>query len=248
MEQTKKYITEVQSKGFTVIRDFVNSEQLKVIRAALSKIADESSLCENEFLGYKTVRSHNLLNKTREFDFLVADPQLLLIVEGVLGEHFQLSITAMINIGPGETSQVLHQDDSLWPISRPHPPLVLNTMLAITPFTAENGATKIVPGSHLSVEDVRIDEQTQPAELDAGSLLVWDGALWHAGGANNTDEIRIGLNINYNLSWLRQQENHYLAIKPDEVRKMPEGLQALIGYKSVFGFVGLVDLKEPVPS
>ena len=146
----------------------------------------------------------------------------------------------MIKIFPGETSQPLHQDDGHWPVPRPHQPFVLNTMFAIDPFTVENGGTTLVPGSHLSDEPVDQSAARTAVSMPAGSLLAWDGATWHGGGANTSCQERLGLNINYNVGWLRQQENQFVSIPPAEVLSRPERLQRLLGYQHhrVLGAIG----------
>ena len=106
-------------------------------------------------------------------------------------------------------------------------------------FTRENGATRVVPGSHRSVEPVDQDAGVVDAEMPAGSLLVWDGAVWHGSGENRTrDRFRTSINLNFNLSWLRQQENQYLGIPGEVLARLPELLQRLLGYnRSLFGGV-----------
>ncbi len=135
---------------------------------------------------------------------------------------------------------------------RPHPPFVCNTVIAVEDFSALNGATSLVPGSHRWHDQaVRQppDVNTIKLEMRAGSIAVWDGAIWHGGGENRSrDQTRRAVNLNYNLSWLRQQENQYIGVPRSEVMRMPKRLQRLIGYHrgiSVAG-AGMVDLRDPL--
>ena len=120
-------------------------------------------------------------------------------------------------------------------------------MFAIDEFTQENGATTIVPGSHKWTEPVRQDVESVTVEMASGSLLAWDGACWHGGGENATpDQSRMGLNLNYNLAWLRQQENQYLGVPREVVPTLPERLQRLLGYQVNHRILGVVDGRDPL--
>ena len=198
-----------------------------------------------------TVRAHNLLGKTRCVDDLVCDPRLLAVVQGMLGPHVQVSVVAMFDLLPGAKAQGLHQDDGLWPIPRPHPPFVANAVIAVDDFTVENGATMLVPESHKWHDrPVQQPPDISPiqVEMSAGSMLIWTGALWHGGGANRSDSSRLAIDINFNLSYLRQQENQFIGIPREQLPKMPERLRRLVGYQHGLTFVGpgLVDLRDPL--
>ena len=138
-----------------------------------------------------------------------------------------------------------------WPLSRPHQPFVVNAVIAVDEFTAENGATILVPGSH-KWHDQQVrqppDVETIQVEMKPGTMLIWTGALWHGGGANNTGETRLAIDINFNLSFLRQQENQYIDVPREELPKMPERLRRLIGYQHGVSPVGpgMVDLRDPM--
>ena len=120
-------------------------------------------------------------------------------------------------------------------------------MWAITDFTEENGATRLVPGSHLRDDPPNPLEiyDTIPAEMPRGSVLVWVGSLWHGGGANRTDERRVGIAMNYCAGYIRQQENQQLGVPPRLVKTFPRRLQELIGYSVYNGLVGHIDKSTP---
>jgi ectoine hydroxylase-related dioxygenase (phytanoyl-CoA dioxygenase family) len=164
----------------------------------------------------------------------------------VLDAGCLISSVSSIVICPQEKAQPIHADDILIPLAKPHAPLVCNTMWAITDFTEENGATRLVPGSHL-LENPQYggDYETVPAEMRKGSVLVWDGALWHGGGANRTDERRYGIAMNYCAGYIRQQENQQLGIPADLVRRFPPRLQELVGYGVYNGLIGHIDKQRP---
>ena len=187
---------------------------------------------------------HNVLAKTRAVDALVSHPAVLELLRGTLGQP-QVSIVNAIEIHPGETAQFLHQDDVVFPIARPHPPVIVNSMWALTEFTAENGATCLVPGSQDAIE-VSDDPSIVVAEMEPGSVLVWDGGLFHGGGTNRARQPRLGLNVNYNCAWLRQQENQYLAIPTEIAAGLPDDFLRLLGYDSYLDIYSLVDHRHPL--
>ena len=223
------WLTDLEERGFAVIPNWLDEERVTKLREDLRREVNPI----REFMPpeNKTVRAHNLLGKTRCVDDLICDPRLVAIVQGVLGPHIQVSVVVMFDLLPGASAQGLHQDDGLWPIPRPHPPLVVNSVIAVDEFTKENGATVLVPESH-KWHDQKVrqppDVDTIQLAMKPGTMLIWSGALWHGGGANRTNESRLAVDINFNLSYLRQQENQYIGVPREELPKMPEQLRRLI--------------------
>ena len=243
------WLTDVEEQGFVLVPDWLDAERVARLAADLRR--DVNPIREL-MGGGGTVRAHNLLAKTRCVDDLVCDPRLLALAQGHLGYQIQVSVVVMFDLLPGAKAQGLHQDDGLWPVPRPHPPFVLNAVIAVDDFTKANGGTMLVRGSHQwHDQSVRQppDVETVQMEMKAGSLLAWTGAMWHGGGANTTtDQSRLALNINFNLAYLRQQENQYVGVPREEVAKMPKRLQRVLGYQpglSVAG-PGMVDLRDPL--
>ena len=149
-------------------------------------------------------------------------------------------------IDPGEIAQPIHADDMVIPLAKPHIPIVCNSMWALTDFTEANGATRLVPGSHLKDNPVYGGTyDSVPGEMKKGSVLIWDGSLWHGGGANKTDKRRTGIAMNYCAGFVRQQENQQLGLKPDLVKTFSPRLQELVGYGVYRGLIGHIDKKSP---
>jgi ectoine hydroxylase-related dioxygenase (phytanoyl-CoA dioxygenase family) len=174
-------------------------------------------------------------------------PSVLPIVDGVLDQGCLVSSLSSIAIGPGESAQPIHADDQLIPLPKPHPPTVCNSMWALTDFTEANGATRLVPGSHLWDHSPNYgqDYDSIAAEMGKGSVLVWHGSLWHGGGANATDARRVGVAMNYCAGYIRQQENQQLGIPTDTVRRFSPRLQELVGYGVYTGLIGHIDKRSP---
>src|SRR5450755_1934231 len=133
--------------GYVVVSGLLSGAEIEAARADLSRVLATTPTGRNPFEGHATQRVYALFAKTRTFDAAAVHPLLLAVLDQVLG-HYQLSAPVGIRIGPGEQAQVLHRDDAIYPLTEPHPPVVVNTMWPLDEFTEENGATRFVPGSH----------------------------------------------------------------------------------------------------
>jgi ectoine hydroxylase-related dioxygenase (phytanoyl-CoA dioxygenase family) len=236
----------LEHDGYVIVEGVLDGETVAAAKAELDRILAVTPTGRNEFEGFATKRIYRLFGKTRRFDDLAIHPMLLGVLDRVLG-HYQLSAPTGIQIGAGEPAQMLHRDDSIYPLPEPHPEVVLNTMWAIDDFTAENGATRFLPGSHRwEVGRQPSDhDQVEQAEMPAGSVAFYTGSIWHGGGANRTDKPRLGVILEYVAAWLRPQENHVIGVSPEVVATLPERLQELLGYNIFPPFVGYVDGRHP---
>jgi hypothetical protein len=146
---------------------------------------------------------------------------------------YQLHVSAALEVGPGARRQVLHREhDSFSFFSHPRPNMIVASMWAITDFRADNGGTLIVPGSHKwPAEREATEGEITAAEMPAGSVLYWLGGTLHGAGANSSNDWRYGVILTYSLGWLRQEENQYLNVPPEDAEKLSPQLRNLIGYK-----------------
>jgi ectoine hydroxylase-related dioxygenase (phytanoyl-CoA dioxygenase family) len=232
--------------GYVVVTDLLSPAEVAAARADLSRVLQATPTGRNDFEGRATQRIYALFAKTRTFDAAATGPLLLEVLDQVLGPS-QLSAPVGIRIGPGETAQVLHRDDSVYPLPPAGPPVVVNTMWPLDEFTARNGATRFIPGSHRWAPGRRPspEDPVQAAIMSPGSAMFYLGSLWHGGGANRTAEPRLGVILEYAAGWLRPQENHCLAVPQDIVRNLPARLQELLGYGIYPPFLGYVDGAHP---
>jgi len=235
----------LEEHGWALVENVMSPPAVAAARADLTEILQSTPFGRGEFEGFKTRRVYGLFGKTRTLDDAATNPLVLGALDRVLG-HYQLSAPTGIEIGPGEKAQPLHPDDAIYPLARPHDEIVVNAMWPLCDFTAENGGTVLVPGSHRWGGEFPTDDTpTITVEMPAGSLLLYRGSLWHGGGANHTDQPRLGVVVHYSASWLRPVENHVLVVPPDVARDLPERLQELLGYNIRPPFIGYVDGRHP---
>ena len=189
---------------------------------------------------------------------VLCHPLLLAVCDAVLGPAcacYQLNIAHVLDRGPGADAQLLHRDELVWvQVPRPHPELQVATVIALEDFRVENGATRVVPGSHLWP----LERQPEPDEITAavmppGAAVLYLGSTIHGAGANTTaDRRRRGMHLSYVVGWLRTEENQYLSVPVEVVRELPRRAQELLGWAAHDalaaggGYLGTVDLRDPV--
>ena len=189
---------------------------------------------------------------------ILPHPVFLAVAEAVLAPScatYQLNVAHVLDRGPGSQRQLPHRDEDVWVhVPRPHPDIQLASVIALVDFTADNGATVVAPGSHRwDRARTATDDELVPAEMAAGSAVIYLGSTIHAGGANVTsDEHRRGMHVSYCLGWLRTEENQYLATPLELARTLPRRSQELLGYAAHDaivdggGYLGTVELQDPV--
>ena len=249
---TEDLVEILTEDGGVILEDFISKAEVEEIMSDLSPYLDSTMAPQNDFGGFKTTRTGALMARSPRCRELAVDPRILGLVEVFLGPYantFQLHVTQVINVLPGEKAQTPHRDRWAWSqlqeSSNNDPPVnkviarlmteiepQLNLMLAITDFTEENGATRIAPGSTKLPDDAMLtDEAFVSAKMTPGSMLVFTGSVFHGAGANQSQAARVGLNIDYTLGWLRQEDNQYLSCPPELAKDLDPKLQELLGYQ-----------------
>lgn len=259
---------EFDREGYLIFRNVLPGETLEAIRQALAPHFEQDLTGRNDFEGLKSNRIYGLLAKGDVFSALVTHPLALAFAEADLGPSCLLSACLAIKLHPGETVQPWHYDDSHCQLPWPRRAYGLSAFWAIDDTTAENGATEVMPGSHLwdngerltgtssadsftdtQVRDVDDDPGFQPdavkLTMPAGSLAIAKGTLWHRGGANRSGAPRTIITPQYCSGFMRQLENMVLAVPPDVARTLPKRAQELIGYSIHPPFMGYVDGMHP---
>ncbi|MDQ1519339.1 MAG: hypothetical protein QOI55_412 [Actinomycetota bacterium] len=231
--------------GYALVENLFDPADIARARREVAALLETTPYGRDDFEGRHTRRVYALFAKTRALDTFALHPLVLEVLDEILG-RYQFSAPAAIEVGPGEHAQVLHADDAIYPVPRPHSEMVMTVMCPLDDFTEANGATRIVPGSHRW--DEPFAEPTTPsfpAEMRAGAGLFYLGSVLHGGGANHTQSPRLGVVMHYCASWLRPAENHVLAVPPEDAAALPERLQELLGYNVHPPFIGYVDGRHP---
>jgi Phytanoyl-CoA dioxygenase (PhyH) len=244
---------QVRAAGCVVVERVAVPELLDLIAEELEPYLSATRPGGDEFAGFNTRRTGALIARSAAFRELAAHPVVLQTLDRILADHatsYQLHLTQVIDIGAGEPAQIIHRDQwafDFFPFPSGYE-VECHTMWALTDFTDENGATRVIPGSHTWADRLHPGpEETVAAEMLRGSVLLYVGSLYHGGGANRSDASRRGVNVGYTLSWLRQEENQYLACPPEVARELSPELARLVGYQRgayALGYFG--DVRDPM--
>jgi ectoine hydroxylase-related dioxygenase (phytanoyl-CoA dioxygenase family) len=229
--------------GYAVLPARLDAEQVAVARDELGELL-AAAAWGTGFDGTRTRRVWAPLAVTRCMDTAALDPLTLAVVEQILGPGTQFGTTCAIEVHPGQQAQVLHYEQNLYPLPRDRD-VMLTAIWALDDFTAENGATRVVPGSHEGPARTPDLVETVPVEMPAGSVFLFSGQLYHGAGANVSDRPRLGVAIDYIQPWLRPCEAHTLSADLAQVRLLPQRLQELLGFNHPSPYFGFVNGQHP---
>ncbi|MEM9034230.1 MAG: phytanoyl-CoA dioxygenase family protein [Actinomycetota bacterium] len=246
-ELKARCLADLDRDGYTIIEDVVDADTIDEVRRQVEPLFVHES-GRNAFEGYRTRRLYSPLDDTWVLDPMVDHPIALGLLDELFEPNYLLSQLQVIDIAPGEAAQDLHPDDLFYPWPRPRPPLGAATIIAIDDFTADNGATVVIPGSHRWDGHQPTDEEIAtsiPAVMPAGSMLFFLGTTWHGGGANRADTSRMCVTAQYCAPWCRPQENFSLSVSRERVARSSEHLQRLLGYSIHPPFMGFVRGMHP---
>jgi ectoine hydroxylase-related dioxygenase (phytanoyl-CoA dioxygenase family) len=238
--------------GALVIDDLADGDVIDRVNAEMAPFIEATPSGSDDFSGRNTKRTGALIARSPSSHELIQQPTILAVTEQLLdrAQTYQLHLTQVISIGPDSPGQSIHRDQ--WAFDFFEFPsdyhVQCNTIWALTDFTEHNGATRLMPGSQdLPNDHGHTVDETVPAEMTKGSCLVYTGKVYHGGGANRSEETRMGLNITYDVGWLRQEENQYLSVPHDVAVTLPDDLLRLMGYRIGAYALGYIDdVRDPI--
>jgi ectoine hydroxylase-related dioxygenase (phytanoyl-CoA dioxygenase family) len=260
MTSTDSLLAHYHEQGFVILRDVLGASEIDALRAALQPYLDLGFRGRNDFEGERTQRVYSLVGRGPVFERTVEHPTVLELVDALLHPGYLLTASQAICIHPGETPQPVHYDDAFYTLPRPRPAVSVSTIWALDDFTALNGGTEVIAGSHswdgeqvantyVANPDTPLDEalcaQLSPVEMSAGSLVLFAGTLLHRGGANRSAATRRAFSHQYCEPWGRQQENFIVSIPRDRARAMSPRLRQLLGYSIHPPFMGQLAGRHP---
>lgn len=220
--------------GYAIIPDLLPANELAALEADLDADFALTPFGDGDFYGHRTKRFGGLLRRSSRAASLVLEPTVLGLARKILApacERIQLNVAQAIEIHPGEIEQFPHCDHDMWAGDKGGHEYLLNVMWPLTPFTAENGATRIYPGSHRQTIATLEDLGTPvPAECEPGSAICFLGSTVHGAGPNVSQSVRRGVVIGYSLGWLKPYENPWLAYPPEIAKGFSPELAELAGY------------------
>ncbi|GLP77352.1 hypothetical protein TUM20983_44620 [Mycobacterium antarcticum] len=248
-------VAHLRRDNYVIVDELVPPAMMDAIDEEVAPYIDSTPIGYNAILGKKTRRTGALVSRSPTCRELIQHPTILGTVGQFLGHAsaFQLMLTQIISIEPGESAQGLHRDEGAWDFF-PFPAdyhVQCNMLWALSDYTAEMGATRVVPGSHLPggrAPAEYSDADCLQAEMTRGSVLLYSGKIVHSGGANKTtDKTRRAININYSVGWVRQEENQYLSVPLEVAQTLDDDLLKLMGYQEGAFAMGYIrDFEDPL--
>jgi ectoine hydroxylase-related dioxygenase (phytanoyl-CoA dioxygenase family) len=250
--------------GAVIVHELLTSQVVSAINEEVQPFVDRADPDMRhlnpgvQLFHAQTRHVSGLAGKSRTFATeVMIHPLLMALCETILGPscaRYQLNLAHLLERLPGAGEQFWHQDEIVWNlVPEPKPELQVASVIALVDFTADNGATRVFPGSHQwETGRYPTNDEAVAAEMPAGSAIVYLGSTFHGGGAHCGSEPRRGVHLSYTLGWLRTEENNYLAVPPELACRLPRQCQEVLGYavhdaiERGGGYLGMLDLRDPI--
>jgi len=246
-------MTRLRRDGYCIVEDLGGNALMDKIDAEMDPYIAKTCYGRDQLNGLYTRRTGAIIARSVYSRKLIMNPLVLETVASWLahGYSFQLNQAQVLSVGPGASAQPIHNDEVAWDFY-PFPSdyhIQCNTIWAMTDFTEENGATRIVPGSHKLGTGLTYKlEETVPVLMKRGDAFIYSGKLYHGAGPNHSrDQVRKGINITYSIGWVKQEENQFLSVPIEIARTLPDDLLRLMGYQQGAPGIGIFrDSEDPM--
>lgn len=241
----------VRENGYVILDEMAPLAQVDQILTEMEPYIAQTAYGGTEATGTRTRRTGALIARSPTARQLIMNPTVLAVCGACIPAEagFHVSLTEMISLSPGAQAQFIHRDElgyAAFPFPIDYEPQI-STLWAMSDYTEEMGATRVVPNSHRLPSDVKFEQgDTVPAVMKRGSVMIYSGKLYHGGGENKSDRVRIAMNIDYGVAWTRQEENQYLSCPPEIARTLPVDLLRLMGYSTMEGWGRVGDWLDPL--
>jgi len=242
----------LQENGYAIVDELVSNELMDRIQSEMGPHIEATPYGQDNFVGKITRRTGSMIARSEAARELVMNPLAIATAGKFLGHAstFQLHLTQIISVYPGSPAQPLHQDQLAWDFF-PFPDdyhIQCNLLWAMSDYTEEMGATRIVPNSQYGGRDKEYTQSDSlPAVMKRGSALFYSGKVFHGAGANVSDKVRKAINITYAVGWVRQEENQYLSTPIEIARTLPDDILKVMGYQMGCFAMGYVrDFEDPM--
>lgn len=249
----EQVMEKLREDGYCILEDLAGNPLMDKIAEEMDPWIERTCYGRDQLNGLCTRRTGALIARSTYARKLVMDPLVLGSVGQWLGHaySFQLNQAQILSVGPGARAQPVHVDEIAWDFyefpSDYH--VQCNTIWAMTDFTEENGATRIVPGSHKLPLGLKYKlEDTVPVVMKRGDAFIYSGKLYHGAGPNTSkDQVRKGINITYSIGWVKQEENQFLSVPHEIAKTLPDDLLRVMGYQQGAPGVGIWrDSEDPI--
>ena len=242
----------LKADGGVVVQGFLTGGQVddinREMQPAMERIRAGSRLASDELRGFhgeRTKRLTNMVTHSKTFRSAVLERDLVHdVCEATFAADsgtYWMNTAQAIEIGPGSAAQGLHRDQWQYPVfsacGRDGPEAVVNFIIALTAFREDNGATRVVAGSHRWADfgQTGSEAEAEAAEMEAGDALLISGKVVHGGGANRTaDERRRGLAVSFQCSYITPEEAYPFLVSRAVAEALSPRGQRMIGFRCQF--------------
>ena len=243
----------LRQDGVVIFDDLVGQDTLARMMADLEDDLALAPIGGGDFFGGAMRRVHGLARRTTAIADVLTAPVLAGLSDAVLLENcrnYRVQVLGLFQVWQGGRLQPLHRDIGVYePYVLREPgskEILLSWIVAVSDFTAANGATRIVPGSHTWPRDrIAREEEIVQAEMPSGAAVIYLGSVLHGAAVNTTTVPRSAIVSGFAVGWLRQEESQFLDCPPEAAARLPLAARQLLGYRAHSPILGWAEQRDP---